>query len=155
MTTVKDSLPAMVSTQQGGEMKKLLSIDDEPLMLQCLYHALKSHGYELITTNDPDEGIRIVRENPDIVLALLDVRMPRKNGFDTYNEIRAIRKIPVLFVTAYPKSFTPQSDDVVQMWENEFADGTTDIIYKPFDLDSLYEKVEGLIGTSSELGDTE
>jgi hypothetical protein len=36
------------------------------------------------------------------------------------------------------------------MWRNEFADGTTDIVYKPFDLTTLFEKVEGLIGSASE-----
>ena len=36
------------------------------------------------------------------------------------------------------------------MWQEEFADGTTDIIYKPFDLDTLFEKVEGLVGKADE-----
>ena len=76
--------------------------------------------------------------------------MPGKDGFEIYNEFRGVRKIPVIFVTAYPGSFDADSEAVVEMWQNEFADGTTDIIYKPFDLEVLFEKVENLIGGPEE-----
>jgi DNA-binding response OmpR family regulator len=127
-------------------MKKILSIDDEPTMLKCFEIALNGHGYELTTTSEPDDGIRIFRDNPDIELVMLDVRMPKKSGFDIYREMRVIRKVPVLFVTAFPRSFNSESDEIMKLWRDEFADGTTDIIYKPFELEQLYEKVEGLIG---------
>lgn len=134
-------------------MKKIVSVDDEPMMLKCLERVLEGHGYKLFVTSDPDEGLKVMKEDPDVCLALLDIKMPRKNGFDIYKELRQFKKIPVLFVTAYPKSFTTKSDEVVNMWKNEFADGTTDIIYKPFDLPTLYEKVEGLIGKAKDVGD--
>jgi len=131
-------------------MKKIVAIDDEPIMLRCLEKALQHEGYTLFVTSEPDEGIKYVRENTDVALLMLDVKMPRKNGFQIYNEVRAFRKLPVLFVTAYPKSFNAKSDEIVGMWEREFADGTTDIIYKPFDLATLFEKVEGLIGKADD-----
>ena len=131
-------------------MKKILAIDDEPGILTCLKNALSAHGYHILVTNDPEEGLSLLREDEDIVLSMLDIRMPGKNGFEIYQELRTFRQIPVLFVTAYPRSFSTNSDEVVEMWKNEFADGTTDIIYKPFDLNSLYSKVEGLIGTAEE-----
>ena len=131
-------------------MKKIVSIDDEPLMLQCLQKALEHEGYSLFATSDADEGIKHVRENDDVVLLMLDIKMPGKNGFQIYNEVRQFRKIPVLFVTAYPKSFTAKSDELVKMWQEEFAEGSTDIIYKPFDLQTLFDKVEGLIGKPDE-----
>ena len=121
-------------------------------MLKCLKQGLESQGYELHVTDDPDEGLRILKEE-DIDLALLDVYMPKKDGFQIYNELRQFRKIPVLFVTAYPRAFDTKSNEVVEMWQNEFADGTTDIIYKPFDLKTLLEKVEGLIDTADYVGD--
>ena len=132
-------------------MKKILSIDDEPAMLRCLSKALESNGYHLIVTSDPEEGIKMLRERDDICLALLDVKMPHISGFDIYRDLRKHRKIPVLFVTAYARSFHAGTDDVAKMWREEFADGTTDIIYKPFDLNTLFEKVEGLIGSASDL----
>ena len=99
-----------------------------------------------MTTTDPDEGLRLLKEDQGLELVTLDIKMPRKSGFDVYMEFRKFRKLPALFVTAYPKSFNMENDDVMQMWQEEFADGTTDIIYKPFDLPTLFEKVEGLIG---------
>lgn len=130
--------------------KKIVSIDDQPAVLRCLEQALNGQGYQLVVTSNPDEGLKILKEDPDVCLALLDIRMPKKNGFDIYRELREVRKLPVLFVTAYPGSFTTHADDVVEMWENEFADGTTDIIYKPFDLAVLFEKVEALIGKAND-----
>jgi DNA-binding response OmpR family regulator len=131
-------------------VKRILSIDDEPSMLRCLKQALESQGYELLITDNPEKGLETLKTDMRICLALLDIRMPGKNGFEIYKELREFRKIPVLFVTAYPKSFTTHSDEVVKMWKNEFADGTTDIIYKPFDLDMLFEKVEGLVGSAAD-----
>lgn len=132
-------------------MKQLLSIDDEPATLRCIATALQSQGYELLVTSDPDEGLRILHERDDIVLALLDICMPRKSGFDIYKELRTFKKIPVLFVTALPEAFNAEAPEMVRLWSEEFADGTTDIIYKPFDLPTLVQKVEGLVGAPSDL----
>ena len=129
--------------------KKIVSIDDEPAILKCIEQALNSQGYELFVTSDPDVGVDALKNDPNVCLALLDIRMPKKNGFEIYREVRQFRKLPVLFVTAYPGSFTAKSDDIVEMWRSEFADGTTDIIYKPFDLATLFEKVESLIGKAA------
>ena len=127
-------------------MKRILSIDDEPAMLSCFSDALKSKGYDVVVTTDPEEGLRILREDQDLALVLLDVKMPGKSGFDIYREFKEFRDLPVLFVTAYPKSFAMDSDEVTAMWESQFVDGTTDILYKPFDLSVFFDKIEGLIG---------
>jgi DNA-binding response OmpR family regulator len=132
-------------------VKKILSIDDEPMILECIQQALGSQGYEVVTTSDPEEGVKWLKERTDIDLALLDIKMPKKTGFEVYREFREIRKIPVIFVTAWPGSFTSESDELVDMWKNEFADGTTDILYKPFELDTLFEKVDALIGGAGEI----
>lgn len=131
-------------------MKTILSIDDEPEILRCFQDALQYRGYRVLTANDPDAGIALLRATPDVQLLLLDIKMPRKDGFAVYREIRAFRHLPVLFITAYPKSFNADSDEVVALWREEFADGTTDILYKPFGLEDLFGKVEGLIGTATD-----
>lgn len=145
-----DARQRQLSTEEMPVKKrrilKILSIDDEPAILKCIEQALSGQGYELHVTSDAEEGLKMLKEDTSIDLALLDIRMPKKNGFDIYREVRKFRKLPVLFVTAYPGSFTAKVDEVVEMWKNEFADGTTDIIYKPFDLALLFEKVESLIG---------
>ena len=134
-------------------MRKVLSIDDEPDILKVFKDALQALGYDVLTSTDPDEGIQMLRDNEDVELLLLDVKMPGKSGFDVYQEIKTFRDIPVLFITAYPKSFTSESDQVTEMWENHFSDGTTDILYKPFELDTFYSKVDALIGSPGATGD--
>lgn len=133
-------------------MKKLFSIDDDPVVLNTLKKVLSSEGYSVSGSTDPDEGLGFLRQASDINLVLLDVKMPKKGGFEVYNEIRTFSRVPVLFVTAYPPTFNAGSDEVVQMWQERFADGTTDIIYKPFDVNTLFEKVEGLIGGPEDSG---
>ncbi len=131
-------------------MRKILAIDDEPPVLRCLETVLESRGYKLEVFDDPVEGLRKAKEDPDVVLLLLDVKMPGMNGFDLYKDLLRSRQMPVLFVTAYPRSFNAKSEDVAHMWQEHFAAGTTDILYKPFDLEVLFEKVEGLIGPADE-----
>ncbi|MBN1557207.1 MAG: response regulator [Lentisphaerae bacterium] len=135
-------------------MKTILSVDDERIILDCMRDALQVKGYRVLTTPDPHEGLRMLIERGDIDLAILDIKMPGMTGFDLYRRFRRQRKVPVLFLTAYPKSFNLKSNDVLDMWQTEFADGTTDIMYKPFDLSVLYEKIAGLIGPAEEDGGT-
>ncbi len=130
-------------------MKRILSIDDESTILRCLENALNAQGYEVTTCNDPEKAFDVLKSQ-DFALITLDIRMPGKDGFDLYKEFRQYKHIPALFCTAFPKSFNTQSDEIVKMWQEEFIEGTTDIIYKPFDLDDLYAKVEGLIGPANE-----
>jgi len=131
-------------------MKKILAIDDDEKMLRCLERVLKSRGYAIVSTDSPEEAIQILREDATFDLVLLDVKMPRKNGFEFYRELRGFRNPPVLFVTAYPRSFNASSDDIADLWTRQFSDGNTDVIYKPFELAALYEKVEGLIGQAGD-----
>lgn len=130
-------------------MKKILSIDDDPQILKAFESAIQQKGYEILTTTDPNEVGKILSEH-SIDLVMLDVRMPQKSGFDVFRELKKKnKKLKVLFVTAYPKSFSVRNDDMLKMWKQDFADGETDIMYKPFVLDVLYQKIEGLIGPAS------
>lgn len=128
-------------------MKNILAIDDEQPILDVLKDALNAKGYRVFTTNSAEELSQILKEN-EIHLVLLDVHMPNKDGFSIYKDIGTQRQVPVLFVTGYPKSFNGESREFTELWKNQFILGRTDILYKPFKLDLLYEKVEGLIGDS-------
>lgn len=127
-------------------MRKILSVDDDPKILSAFQAALKQKGYEVFITSDPNEVAQILKDH-EIDLVMLDIKMPQKSGFDIFRELKKkYQSLPVLFVTAYPKSFSMRSDKMVKMWQHDFADGNTDIVYKPFNVEDLYEKVEGLIG---------
>lgn len=130
-------------------MRKILSVDDDPQILQAFEAAIRQKGYDILTTTDPTAVGKILGEN-DIDLVMLDVRMPQKSGFDVFRELKKKNpKLKVLFITAYPKSFSMRNEDMLKMWQQDFADGETDIMYKPFVLDVLYRKIEGLIGPAS------
>ena len=132
-------------------MKRILAVDDEEPILKCFERALRARGYYIRTTSDPDEALEILK-NEDFDLVMLDVRMPKTSGFEIYGQIkRKGRAMAVLFVTAFPASFTAKSDSIAQMWTEQFSDGNTDILYKPFELQTLNEKVEALIGPADAL----
>jgi two-component system, cell cycle response regulator len=129
-------------------LRKILSVDDDPKILSAFQAALRQKGYEVFITSNPNEVAQILK-NHDIDLIMLDIKMPEKSGFDIFRELKKkYQSLPVLFITAYPKSFSMRSDEMVKMWQEDFADGNTDIMYKPFNVEALYEKVEGLIGAS-------
>jgi len=127
-------------------LKTILSVDDDLKVRQALEFALRKKGYDITVTNDPLAVAALVAEKP-VDLVMLDIRMPIKNGFEVFRELKKrIPALKVLFVTAYPSSFSVSSEGMLKMWQHDFADGETDILYKPFTVDVLYEKVAGLIG---------
>lgn len=127
-------------------MKRILVVDDDEQLLQVLDAALRKHGYEPVIEADPMAAIETLRAQP-FDLVMLDINMPHKDGFEIYADIKQWRhELPVLFLTGYTESFSMRSARVIRMWTHEFADGNTDVLYKPFKLDVLYEKIEGLIG---------
>lgn len=128
------------------KMKRILIIDDEPSYLEMMKTILTRRGYDVETTPSPLEGLSLLKSK-SVDLVLLDLVMPEKDGFEVYKEFEPHQHIPVLFVTGYPPRFSAKSDTVVDLWQREFSRGTTDVLYKPFDIATLMEKVEGLIGT--------
>ena len=130
-------------------MKNILYIDDEPEVLRVVKEALEHKGYRVLTTSQVAEFQRMLNaERVDLVL--LDVQMPEQGGLDLFHDLRQRQKLPVLFVTGYPEEFSMQSSKFVKLWREEFWEGDTDILYKPFNDEVLFEKVASLIGRPSE-----
>jgi CheY-like chemotaxis protein len=128
-------------------MKRVLAVDDEPGVLQTLSEALTAKGYEVVTTDRADSALELFRDR-GFDLVLLDLQMPGKNGFELYRELYSTQEVPVLFVSGYSRLFSPASPGFADLWTGQFSLGRTDILYKPFTLASLFEKVEALIGSS-------
>ena len=130
----------------GCLMKKILCVDDDSRMLELLREALVAKGYSVITTTDPAEAPEIFgKENIDLVS--LDLDMPVKDGFNLYRELMTIKPAPVLFVSACSRSFKASSNEFMDLYQREFQLGQTDLLYKPFVLSLLYDKVESLVGS--------
>ncbi len=81
--------------------KKILIIEDEKVLLDLLEKRMKAEGYEVIIAFDGEDGIKKAREySPNLIL--LDIVMPKKDGFEVMEELAAdqeLKKIPVIIVS--------------------------------------------------------
>ena len=112
--------------------------DDDADVLDLVRFRLEQGGYETAAADDGEEALRLVRErHPD--LCVLDVMMPRLNGFQVVEALRAdvaTEGIPVLLLTA-----TVQDKDIALGFEA----GANDYLRKPFDPQELLARVEALL----------
>ena len=78
---------------------KILVIDDDTAITELLNMLLRTHGFEVITTNSGCEGIQLVMDiNPNVVL--LDLMMPDKDGWEVSKAVRKFSNIPILILSA-------------------------------------------------------
>jgi two-component system, OmpR family, response regulator ResD len=78
---------------------KVLAIDDDPGITDLLTLLLKPHGFEVVSANAGEEGIRFIRENsPDVVI--LDLMMPGIDGWRVCTEVRKFSTVPILILSA-------------------------------------------------------
>jgi two-component system response regulator MtrA len=78
---------------------KILVIDDDIAITELMSMLLKTHGFEVITTNSGSEGVKLVKEkNPNVVL--LDLMMPDMDGWQVSKAIRAFNNVPILILSA-------------------------------------------------------
>ena len=101
---------------------KILIVDDEAMIREVLREYAEFEGYETFEASDGREAVRLCREN-DYDIILMDVMMPRLDGFSACKEIRKTKDIPVLMLSArgeeYDKLFA-------------FELGVDDYVTKPF-----------------------
>lgn len=81
--------------------KKILLIEDEELLTDLLQRKLTQEGYEVLTARDGEEGLKMIKEiKPNLIL--LDIIMPKKNGFEVMEEIikdKELKKIPIIIIS--------------------------------------------------------
>ena len=121
-------------------MKKILVVEDDPVNQMILIDFLAANGYLTVAASSGPEGIeRYDADHPD--LCLVDVQLPRKNGFELVREIKS-RGVatPVLLMSAVYND-QDQSSRTVQL--GTLADG---YLTKPFDLVYLLAQVRQLLG---------
>jgi CheY-like chemotaxis protein len=95
-------------SQQEGKKKKILFVDDEPDMTTILKMALKRIGFGIDIFNDPVLALESFKQN-FYDLVLLDVMMPKMDGFELYNQLKKIDDdIKVCFLTASSKTYREQ-----------------------------------------------
>jgi DNA-binding response OmpR family regulator len=122
--------------------KRVLVVDDEPSILLSLEFLMEQEGYDVHTATDGEEVLQEVHKKmPDLIL--LDVMMPKRDGFEVCQTIRANpewKEIRIIMLTA-------KGREVDQ--EKGIALGADDYITKPFATRELVEKVRIVLGNSS------
>lgn len=115
---------------------KILLAEDEPSLGQIIKESLETRNFEVLLCTDGDIAYKTYKlENP--LLLVLDVMMPKKDGFTLAKEIRAENPdIPIIFLTA--KS---QTEDVVK----GFNLGGNDYLRKPFSMEELIVRINALL----------
>jgi DNA-binding response regulator srrA len=121
------------------EIIKILVVDDEARMRKLVKDFLSVKGYKVIEAADGEEAIDIFMEQKDIKLVLLDVMMPKMDGFETLKLIRQYSKIPVIMLTA-----RSEERDELQ----GFNLGVDEYITKPFSPKILVARVEAILRRS-------
>jgi len=127
------SLPWDTRMRFDKNKNTILVIDDELGPRESLRILFKGI-YNVITAEDGEKGIRIFRENKDIIDAIiLDLKMPKKSGIETLEEIRKIdEKVPVIILTGYGDMETAKK--AIHL-------GTLEFMSKPFNVDEMEEIV--------------
>ena len=123
-------------------MAKILVVDDEPNIVLSLEFLMKQAGFQVRTASDGEAGLAaIAAEAPDLVL--LDVMMPRKNGYEVCQAIRANpawKNIRIIMLTAKGREVER---------EKGMALGADDYITKPFSTQEVVGRVRELLAEAS------
>ncbi len=116
--------------------KKVLVIDDEPTFVKLVNQTLTHKGYEVLTAGDGQEALRLVFANkPDLVL--LDVVMPKMDGWQTCSRIREVTDVPIVMLTGKQKS----EADIVRGLDY----GADDYLIKPVGSRELVARVRAIL----------
>jgi len=118
----------------GGSMKALL-VDDDRDLLDVMTYAFRREGYEVTGATDGLQALdRLRADEPDIVV--LDVRLPRLNGFEVCRRIRHASEVPIIMVTS-----RSEEHDVLRGLQL----GADDYVTKPFSLKQLAARMETVL----------
>ena len=127
--------PGAAPPLSGRERKRVLVLDDDPLMLRFVRDALASAGWTALPTGDPGElGHLIEAERPDLVL--LDLVLPGTDGIDLMKRIPELAELPVIFISGYGNDETVAR--ALQL-------GAADYIVKPFSPTELVARIRAAL----------
>src|SRR6202011_1793361 len=116
----------------------ILTADDDPQLLRLIARNLQFEDYEVITASDGQQALNLIEQNkPD--LALLDVMMPKVDGFTVCQRVREYSAIPIIIITA-----RGQDQDKVRGLDL----GADDYLTKPFSVEELLARVRAVLRRS-------
>lgn len=113
----------------------ILIVEDEEEIREGVSEYLSEVGFNVISAADGNQGVELFKKNK-IDLVILDIMLPKANGFVVLNKIREESNIPVIMLTA-------MSDDYTQIMS--FDENADDYITKPFSVIVLHKRIEALL----------
>ncbi len=125
---------------------KILVVDDESRMRKLVKDFLVRKGYDVLEAGDGEEALEVFYRERDIALILLDVMMPKLNGWEVCREVRETSKVPIIMLTAKGD----ESDEL-----NGFELGADEYISKPFSPKILVARVEAILRRSGKAEEEE
>ncbi len=125
---------------------KILVVDDESRMRKLVKDFLVKQNYEVMEAGDGSEALDIFFANQDIVLIVLDVMMPKMDGWQVCREIRNYSKVPIIMLTAR----TDERDEL-----QGFELGVDEYIAKPFSPKILVARVEAILRRTNQIAENE
>ena len=126
------------------EKGKILVVDDEGRMRKLVKDFLQREGFEVREAADGSEALDIFFSDKDIALIILDVMMPKMDGWQVCREIRSYSKVPIIMLTA-------RADEKDEL--QGFDLGVDEYISKPFSPKILVARVEAVLRRSGKGGD--
>ena len=127
------------------EKRKVLVVDDESRMRKLVKDFLQRENFEVLEAGDGSEALDVFFENNDIALIILDVMMPKMDGWQVCREVRSYSKVPIIMLTA-------RSDEKDEL--QGFELGVDEYISKPFSPKILVARVEAILRRTQK-GDAE
>ena len=124
------------------EKLKILVVDDESRMRKIVRDFLVRKGYEVIEAGDGESALDEFYKTKSIALVLLDVMMPKMNGWEVCKEIRETSKVPIIMLTAKSE----ESDELLG-----FDLGVDEYITKPFSPKILVARVEAILRRTNQM----
>ena len=126
------------------EKLKILVVDDESRMRKLVKDFLVRQGYEVLEAGDGEEALDEFYKNKSIALIILDVMMPKLNGWEVCKEIRETSKVPIIMLTAK----SAECDELMG-----FDLGVDEYITKPFSPKILVARVEAILRRTNQIGE--
>lgn len=120
---------------------KILVVDDESRMRKLVRDFLVKKNYEVLEAGDGEEAMDIFLEKKDIALIILDVMMPKMDGWQVCREVRKDSKVPIIMLTA-------KSDEHDELLGFEL--GVDEYVSKPFSPKILVARVEAILRRSGQ-----
>lgn len=124
------------------EALKILVVDDEARMRKLVKDFLTKQGYSVIEAADGAEAIDIFFSKKDISLVILDVMMPKMDGWEVCKEIRKFSKVPIIMLTAK----STENDELLG-----FDLGVDEYITKPFSPKILVARVDAILRRANKI----